>query len=160
MNTKHTFTKTFVIVALSLALSSCKKTSDDPTKNSGSTNTELLTSSTWKLSKIEYLQKDGTWINGTLGYSQEGATLSVNTDNTYNTFATNISAASGTWKFSADFEQLSMVNNKTKTGTTFSVNTLNKTTLQLGYSGTVYVYGGVDDLERFTYDGERDTFVH
>lgn len=156
MNRTQTFTTT-LIIALSLALWSCKKTSENPTSPTAS-NTKLLTTGTWKLNKIEWLAKGGAWGAVEIPDTKKGATIAFNADNTYSAVSPS-STAHGTWKFSADYSQITIVNDRT--GGTFDLTILSQTTLQMADMTPFSIISNpTDSFGYYYYSGERETYVH
>jgi len=125
-------------------------------KGDASTNTvaqiSLLTSGTWKLTMLEFENLNGTWTTVAIPSVQANEAVSFNTDNTY-TSVVGSSSAHGTWQFSPDYKQLTIVNQINNQTQTPLVSVLTSTTLQL----LSYVSQTVNGI---SYYAERDTFGH
>jgi len=148
----HTIIKRAVLAlccTASLCITSCKK---NDTATPSSAQISLLTNGTWKISKLEFQNSNGSWTTIAIPSAQANETFSFNRDNTYFGSYTG-SSGNGNWKFSADYTQLYLVNPGNSYSPTLMINTLNETTLQFTLPGTIAVYG-------ISYYAERDTFTH
>jgi hypothetical protein len=134
---------------MAATLYSCKKSNDNSTP--ADSQISLLTNGTWKISKLEYQTSGGSWVTVAIPSAQANETISFNKDNTYFSYAGSI--ANGSWKFSADYSQIFLVNQSNAVSGTLTVNALTQSTLQIQQAGTQVVNGT-------TYSAERDTFTH
>jgi hypothetical protein len=129
------------------ALYSCSKGNSGST---GTSNTALLTSASWKLAKYEY-QKNGTWIADPSPNSMSPITISFATNNSFLEISgTYNSQSSGTWAMSSDNTQITI------TGGTFpaiyALNQLDQSSLVITYTSYPFTASG--------YTNERKTFSH
>ncbi|MDB5009210.1 MAG: hypothetical protein JWP45_3603 [Mucilaginibacter sp.] len=132
-----------VVLLTAGALSSCKK--DNTSTPTADSHISLLTTGTWKLQKIEYQEQNGTWTNDSSAL--DVITLAFNTNNTFSETDQNNNSGSGTWKFSADYSQLTLVGNSY--GATYAVPVLTSSSLQF-----------TSPLSGTGYQAERDTYSH
>jgi|GEM_PF-1646975 hypothetical protein len=150
MTQSNTFKKVClaILCMIAVTLYSCKK---NDTATPTSAQISLLTSGTWKIYKLEFQNSNGSWTTVAIPSIETNATISFNKDNTYFGSYTG-SSGNGSWKFSADYSQLYLVNPNNNYSASFQVNVLTQSTLQIQVAGAVAVNGT-------TYYAERDTFI-
>lgn len=142
----------FALVAMLFTMS-CKKGDSGTTgKNSPA---KLLTSATWKESKIEWQSTDGVWSTHEMDGLDKASTITFFENNTFSSFDGEYTGT-GTWKLSGDNTQITVYNTNGASGT-ISVSVLTSTTLQMAlplneesFTGGVYT----------RYNAERLTYTH
>jgi len=139
-----------LLALLCITVSACKK-NDNSTPTPIDSHISLLTNDTWKINKLEFQTSSGSWITVVIPSTQANETISFFKDNTYFLYVA-LTTANGSWKFSADYSQLFLVN-QSNGGSTWMVNTLTQSILQIQLAGSQVVNGT-------TYYAERDTFTH
>jgi hypothetical protein len=143
-----------------LSMNSCKK------KDAEKADANLLTSATWKVTKVEWHKTDGNWVDLPSGYGEAmdmpvGMSLTLFDSGAYAaSYGTNSSGGAGTWQLSSDRKQLTLFTSGGYSETA-TIATLTSSTLQLSapLSGNDYDYDEVTGTFTY-YDAERVTFIH
>jgi hypothetical protein len=137
-----------IICMAAISLSACKK--DSTTPDTDSTNSLLKGS--WKMSKFEILQQDGTWIQTTPPSLIADATYTFKNNGTYTAYSNGAFSYSGKWSMLENGQRMQF-------GTeSYHVDALNSSTLQLTNDTETFPY--FINGASATYYGERDTYSH
>jgi heat shock protein HslJ len=155
--------KTLHLLLLAVVtVTACKK-SNDNTPGGGTSQASLLTTTSWKFSKLEFQNKDGSWYNASpLPSDASSISIAFNAGGGFSEVG-GFNPHTGTWKLSDDGNTLTVAQSITY-GTPFTnenstVNTLTSSTLQLTTSNVAIYVNGPTGFPQ-NYYGERDTFSH
>jgi len=157
---KTTMFSCIITFLLLITATSCKKSSSA----NDATTTNLLTSASWKLTKVEWqTTATGAWVDETKGsnfYMPISAVgLTFSDGGGYVANAGLNGSLTGTWKLSSDKSTLTFFTNSA-TSPSVTVTSLTATTLQMTTALT-NVYTVVTNPYTITYySTERDTYTH